>query len=169
MKFEIFGPFEIPRDEKNGLIDDKAIKKFWKEVGDCSKACGCYLFAVKAAKGIKPWYVGVANKLTFSGEALKKEKLKMYDNVISKQRGKPLLFLIARKTNTGKFAKPPKNKVNEIEYLETILIGVALDKNKDLLNIQKTVRLKNLIVPGLINTPAGKRSEPVNEFVKAIK
>ena len=97
MKFKIYGPFEIPRYNKNGLLDDKAVKKFWNEAGECSKACGCYLFAVKAAKGIKPWYVGAANQLTFSQEALKKEKLKMYDNIISKRKGTPILFLIARK------------------------------------------------------------------------
>ena len=169
MIYEILGPFEIPRDETTGLTDDKEVKNFWRERGDCATACGCYLFAIKASKGIKPWYVGVANKLTFSQEALTKPKLKIYDNVISIRKGKPLLFLIARKTNTGKFAKSPKNKIKEIDYLETILIGAALDKNKDLLNIQKTKRLKNLIVPGLINTSRGKRSVAVKEFVKAIK
>ena len=44
----------------------------------------------------------------------------------------------------------------DIEYLETMLIGMALRRNPDLLNVQQTRWLREMVVPGVINTRRGK-------------
>jgi len=173
MKYSIHGPFKIIRVKKTGLIDrDKAAKKsFWNMVGkEVSSSCGCYLFAIQAAKGIKPWYIGLAAKQSFEKECFTPQKINIYNEVLASGSGTPLLFLVAKRTNKGKIVKPSKNgHKKDIIFLETMLIATAREKNRKLKNKMKTKYLRKMIVPGLINTPRGKQSNPESEFKKAIK
>jgi hypothetical protein len=54
--YRVFGPFEIPRD--GDRVDSGAKKGFWSEVererAHLSIAVGCYIFAIRAAKGARP-------------------------------------------------------------------------------------------------------------------
>lgn len=47
MNYEIFGPFQVPRDGRLTTRDAKRRKAVWttgnEEVEDLSDACGCYL------------------------------------------------------------------------------------------------------------------------------
>jgi len=173
MRYSIHGPFELKT--KNGLVDRsrKAQQAFWAEiessVSTLPSACGCYLFATRAAKGIKPWYVGLAAKQSFKNECFGSQKINIYNDVLAgRQKGKPLLFLIAKKTKGEKFAKPSKNGHRASTYLETLMIGVALEKNHELMNIKKTKYLRGMCVPCLINTPNGKPSKSEQAFNKAM-
>ena len=66
MIYETYGEFEVPRKQtpKGKAFEDSknVLKDFWAKVDQkhpgLSAALGCYIFAIKAAKGIKPWYVG---------------------------------------------------------------------------------------------------------------
>ncbi|HXX56401.1 MAG TPA: hypothetical protein VEI96_00205 [Thermodesulfovibrionales bacterium] len=174
MKYTMHGPFEF-RKSKNGLVDRSkgARQYFWDKVKNSdellSSACGCYLFAVHAAKGIKPWYVGLAAKQSFQNECFATHKITIYNEALASKKGTPLLFLITKRTKNGKFAKPGKNGHRSSEYLETILIGTALEKNSELMNIKKTAFLRRLSVPCVINTPSRKPSKCELEFKKTIK
>lgn len=59
-KFEPFGPFDIP--VSGALIDRKREAEFWKTVDAIEHglpdAVGCYIFAIRAGKGVRPWYIG---------------------------------------------------------------------------------------------------------------
>jgi hypothetical protein len=173
-EYEIHGPFKISK-ANNGLIDrhKSARSGFWETVREkeasLPSACGCYLFAIRAGKGIKPWYVGKAAEQSFEGECLNRKKLGIYNYAVANRKGAPLSFLIAKKTPTGRFTKPGPAQKKNIDFLETALIGAALDRNPKLMNIQKTKPLKDMCVPGLINSPQGKPKGPVKQFKKAIR
>lgn len=173
-KYTVHGPFELTK-QKNGLVDKNKNAKtaFWKKVQTDYKslpyACGCYLFAIRAAKGIKPWYVGLAAKQTFENECFAPHKITIYNEALASKKGTPLLFFIAKRTKQDKFVKPSKNRHQSSEYLETIMIGAVLEKNPDLMNIKKTSFLRELCVPCLINTPKGKPTGAEKEFKRAIE
>ncbi|HEX4005315.1 MAG TPA: hypothetical protein VHX60_04015 [Acidobacteriaceae bacterium] len=100
MKFEPHGPFELPRSD--GEINMTHKKKFWATVEEdtpsLSDAVGCYIFALKAAKGYTPWYVGMTRKRSFKGETWQPHKLLGYGKVIRAHKGTPMLFLLAKLT-----------------------------------------------------------------------
>jgi len=171
--FSIHGPFSIKK-ARNGLIDSDSdtLNEFWDKVETAeeglSSACGCYLFAVKAAHGIKPWYVGMTSKRSFSAECLGNHQRNIYNDVIAGRKGTPLLFFIAKRTKGGKFRKPSRNTLKDISYLETLLIGAGIEKNSKMQNVQKTKFLRETIVPGFLNTPQRRPSEEEQRFTQAL-
>ena len=66
-KYSVHGPFRIAK-QKNGHVNKgrDSMHTFWAKVQEedesLPSACGCYIFAIKAGKGIRPWYVGIAEK-----------------------------------------------------------------------------------------------------------
>lgn len=166
MKFVVYGPFEVPRS--NGLVDTAAAskKKLWDavraRVPSLPDACGCYIFVIKAKRGTLPWYVGLTTKRTFKGEALGPHQVNHYNHALGQKVGvKPQLFFLAKSTPSGRFAKPSSNSHKDIEFLETLMFGVALKRNPKLRNAKSTKLLKNLVVPGVINSP--RRSPTIPE------
>ena len=130
-----------------------AKKLFWQSVEasipGLSDACGCYVFAVKARCGALPWYVGLTTKRTFEGEAYGAHQVNHYNPVVVGKVGvSAQLFLLAKETPTGRFAKSSVRSRKDIEYLETFLFGVALNRNAKLRNSKNTKFLKNICVPG---------------------
>ena len=165
MKFDVKGPFELPRTD-SGLIDSSAESKreYWKGIEEsCSglpDACGCYVFTVIASNGSLPWYVGKVEKRTFREESLAHHKLTHFNKVISeRRRGKPALFFLPQVTATGKYSKSKSSKA--IQELESLLIGMALNRNNDLLNVSGTKR-HQLIVTGFLND--GKKGGPAKKL-----
>ena len=172
MNFEVHGPFEIPRT--NGLVDTGATAKreFWAAVGEevmgLPDACGCYIFAVKAKRGTLPWYVGLTTKRTFRDEAIGAHQANHYNHaVVNKVGVRPLLFLLAKTTPGGRFAKPSGNSHKDVEFLETFMFGMALKRNPKLRNAKSTKFLKNLVVPGIINSPQRPPTKPEQTMKKA--
>jgi hypothetical protein len=159
MLFEVFGPFELPR-QKSGLVDvsREAKREFVDEVedtrGGLTGAHGCYVFGIAGGRGTLPWYVGKAERLSFSREVFSPSKLVHYNDVLAnRDRGKPVLYLIARTTPKGRFCKPASNKT--VPYLETMLIGICMRRNAELRNKRDTKLLKELRVRGLFNANLG--------------
>lgn len=100
-----------------------------------SSACGCYVFVVKAKRGALPWYIGLTTKRTFKGEAYGAYQINHYNpTVVGKVGVVAQLFFLAKETPTGRFTKPSANSHKDIEYLETFLFGVALNRNPRLRN-----------------------------------
>ena len=174
MRFSIHGPFKLLKYGKTIDHRNEAKKIFWKEVDQneaLSTGCGCYLFAMRAGRGVTPWYVGKAEKQKFYSEVFGSHKLTIYGSVIANQKGTPLIFLIAKRSSSkNKLSKPTKNKNGDafINDLEILLMGAALKKNKKLSNIKNSVTIRNLIVPGFINSTHGANHGSVRAFIGAL-
>ena len=158
-----FGPFTVPRKGGAGrkkVLDSsrEAINRFWEGVEDTiprlSTACGCYIFAMRAGKGITPWYVG-QSKTGFKKECFSPTKIIYYHDVINDiSKGTPVLILLARHTQGNKISGSVAE--NEANFVEQYIIGLALGKNPNLRNIKNTKFLRRLQIPGALNNPPGK-------------
>jgi hypothetical protein len=170
MRFVPYGPFELPR--LNGGVPRSQKKAFWdsieKQYPCLPDAVGCYVFALKAAKGFKPWYVGKTEKQTFRTETWADSKLLSYGDVIRSHNGKPMLFLLVKLTPQGRQAKPTRREIGSIAVLEEMLIAVCLERNSKLLNKKTTRYLKNLHVPGYINDKPGARTKQAKSLAQLL-
>lgn len=173
MKYEIFGGFEIPRKpNKKSVVDARDLYTLWDNVNakcpGLSCAVGCYVFGLrKRGGGVTPWYVGKTCRQGFSKECFTSHKRVYYNEVIADHHGVPLLYLVARTTPGGKLTAsvPP----TEAEFLESMLIGRALQRNDDLKNRTHATFLKKLHVPGLVNPQKGPKSTALRDFTSMLK
>jgi len=168
MQYDIFGPKEIPRESARRFTrDPQERREFWDEFDDeardLSYACGCYLISVRN----RIWYVGLAQRQDFRHECFTADKILKIEDAIHGGGGPAYLTLIARQTGGGRFSKPSVNGYRDIEDLELLLIGAALERNDELLNKSATKILREIIVPGFINSPNGCGNQSsVKEFKK---
>jgi hypothetical protein len=169
MIYKVFGPYSIPRD---GVLIAKTPadrREFWSaieaEEDGLPYACGCYVFSIRR----RAWYVGLAERQTFCQECFSLHKLNQYNYSLQRVSGEPQLHLIAKLTPTGRFAAPAVNGHRDIEFLETLLIGMALNQNEDLQNIRGTKFLREMRVPGILRTGRGEgRLSPVRSLRDAL-
>jgi hypothetical protein len=170
MNFGVFGGFEITRKtNRHGKFD----KSFWESIEDqhqgVTEACGCYIFALQNGHNIVSWYVGKTEKRTFRHECFQPTKINYYNECLVDHHGRPLLFILPRLTNSGrKFSKPTNSGYRDIGFLETLLIGMALERNGKLLNIKNTTLLRQMIVPGIINSPRARPAGAVIDLRNAL-
>lgn len=174
MNFFPHSSIDIPRHE-NGLIaaDKESLGVFWSRVDieiqeSLSSGIGCYIFSIRAGKGILPWYVGLAEKQSFRKECFAAHKLNHYNMAVAGRKGTPLLTLIAKYTPGQKLVFPNGSEHRDIQFLETMLISTCLRRNSELFNIRDTKLLREMTVPGLINTPQGKAHTSVTDFRELI-
>ena len=174
MKFEIFGPFNLTK-KANGLVDFTRLsrREFWASVEEeypgLSGACGCYVLAAKGPQGALPHYVGLASQQSFERECSQNHVLRHIDNAIAgKPRLRPQLFLVAKKTPQGRFARRSRALQKDIEFLEDYLIGLALDRNPKLGNLRGTRFLRGLTVRGFFNASRGARPSASASFSRMI-
>lgn len=170
MNFVPHTSIEIPRSSSGLIAGEKAsLAKFWDRVETeleegLSGGIGCYIFSVRAGKGVLPWYVGLAEKQSFRKECFASHKLVHYNNVVADRKGTPLLTLVAKYTPGSKVVSPTGNEHRDIQFLESMLISSCLGRNSDLYNKRDTKLLREMVVPGLLNTPQGKLATSVSEF-----
>lgn len=172
MRYKIFGPIDLTRNG-GGHLDSAACASFVKEADTLaeglSEACGCYVFGIgtSGAKGPRPWYVGKAERQSFEKECFTPHKMAIYNDAIENYvRCLPVLFLYARVVQSGRFSNPSKSTHRDVGFLENVLIGYALDRNGDLSNIKQTALLRNLKVPGLLNSGQGSPSNAAQRAAK---
>ena len=137
-----------------------------KEAG-LSDAVGCYIFAIKAGKGVRPWYVGKTERASFRKEAFKFEPFAKALNQL--KIGTPLLYLLAARTKGGKLTKPAKRSIASVGALEELLIGTCLRRNPRLLNKKVTKHFKEIEVPGYMNESPGARSLNARALARLLK
>jgi hypothetical protein len=140
--------------------DKKKLSEFWEKREEdkpgLSTACGCYVFAISGGKGgLVPWYVGMTENRTFKKECFDYHKTNHFNHAMRSRQGTPHLFLIPKMTETDRFQKPTQNKSQEIEFLENYLFILGLKRNKHLKNEKGTKHLREIIVPGILNTEQG--------------
>lgn len=131
MNFDVFGPFELPRNELKTLIDRKRLddlrKAIENEAPGLSDACGCYVFAMRSGGGYTPWYVGRTKLNTIFREATSADKLNKYADVLNdtnadtnqQKIGTPVLFVIPMLAANGDHFKNKNQNLPEINFLES--------------------------------------------------
>ena len=153
MKFDVKGPFELPREDSDRIdASSESKREYWEWIEESCPglpdACGCYVFTV----GSLPWYVGKTERQTFKKESLNYHKLDHFNKVISKRKkGRPALFFLPQLTAANRYRKPTNTKRPAIQELESLLIGMALNRNNDLQNVSGTKWLNQLTVTGFLN------------------
>ena len=156
MKFTIHHGYEIPRDGNLITRSARCRRKFWEEieadVEGLPEACGCYVLSIRNV----PWYVGSAQKQDFKHECLSPHKITLYDAALAAGLGKPYLHFIARRTPGGKFCKTSTTGYRDVLFLENMYIGMALQRNGNLQNVKGTALLRDMRVPGFVNTRQGE-------------
>lgn len=166
--YDIHGPFDVTRSGR--LVDKsaKAKREFWDSVEETteglSAAVGCYVFCI----GKKPWYVGLAEKQSFKSECFQPHKINAFNSALDQMHGRPYLIFLSKLTSTKRFAKPTVNGHRATRFLEDLLIGMALASNSRLENIRGTKFTKELVVPGIINTPKGKGKKKSVQVLKDV-
>lgn len=169
MNFFPHAPIEIPRQNSRLIAADKeSLTQFWTQVDTMvdgiSGAIGCYVFSVRAGKGILPWYVGMAEKQSFQKECFTSHKLLHYNNIVASRKGTPLLTLIPKYSPGEHLISPTESQHRDIQFLEKLLIANCVARNPDLCNKKDTKFLRDMVVHGLLNTPQGKLASSVSEF-----
>ena len=169
MRYAVYGPFEIPRNGKIVSREREDKDALWDEVEQCkeglSHACGCYVLVIRN----RAWYVGLAEKQSFRQECFTAHKIIQYDAALNEVQGVPNLLLLPRLTPTDNFASPSKNGHRDIRLLEKLLIGSAITRNPDLRNIKDTKLLREMNVPGILNSRQGQgRADSVQLLRRAL-
>ena len=147
---------ELPRARACRFTREAREKReFWEEIDEenpgLSYACGCYLISVRN----RLWYVGLAQKQSFRYECFTPDKILKIEDAMDGGGGAAYLTLIARQTGNGRFSRPSINGYRDIKDLELLLIGSALERNDELLNRSATKILREIVVPGFLNSPHG--------------
>jgi len=172
-KFEPFGPFKMPVD---GVAIDSSRekeKRFWElvetECDGLPDAVGCYIFAIRAGKGVRPWYVGMTEKASFRKECWQPHKLLQYVGALQKRKkGTPVLYLLAKQTPSGRLTKPSKRRLGAVHALEQLLINTCILRNSKLLNKKTTKHFRGIEVPGYMNESPGARTRHARRLANVL-
>jgi hypothetical protein len=160
MDFGVVGPIKLKRYGKKRLITGDSLPDLAAALEEIepglSKACGCYVFAKQAGKGLMPWYVGQACKRGLVDEALNPSNREKYNKVLD-SKGSPVIFFLPLRTPRGKLRKRPqgKGRILALDFLEKWLIAAALERNVKLSNSKETHFLRNIHVTGIFNPKKG--------------
>ena len=157
MNFFVYGPFEVPRQNRYLVTRSSEDKNdFWDSVEEDAdglpEAIGCYVFYIRAI----PWYIGLAERQPFRTECFSPHKITRYDSALSKGAGNPQLILIAKLTPQARFARPSTNGHRDIRMLESLIVGMAVARNQSIENLKGTKLLRRMNVPGVLNTTRGQ-------------
>lgn len=156
--FDVYGPFEIDRHDREVR---RAGQSMWDaaeaQAEGLARAWGCYMFCIENGQNAVPYYVGKTTAQGgFRDEVFADHKLELY-NQIADFKGKRSMLLFPLMTgDTSRFSKNSASKV-VVEWLERMLIGLALDRNADLLNLRDTKLLRSVTVRGVIGEKAKGR------------
>ena len=154
--FTVVGPFEVPlrHGSRCGYIETRC-PDFWEKHPEYRAKRGCYVFAMRAAKGYRPVYVGKTKK-TFEKEIFESHKVAdHYTPALAKTgRGTPVMFFVIA---------PPKTGKTTITNLEKFLIKIGVAKNPELSNIQNRQEAE-WGIKGILLGGKGKKSKTAIQF-----
>lgn len=158
-QFTTHGPFVIPTAKlaAGRSITKSEISKFWIQNPHYASCVGCYVFGVRAGKGITPLYVGKSTK-SFQTEAFEYHKLSKYlPALTSYKRGTPVMFFVVYPQKKGKL------NISHITALEKFLIQQGVAANPLLLNISHA-KVPRWGIAGVIRSDTKKPSDAAVSF-----
>lgn len=156
-EYEVQGPLLVPVTKNPGgrVPDMESILDLWQNDSAwraIAKKKGCYVFALKAAKGYKPIYVGKATR-SFKQECFAPHKqVKLLNALSLQQRGHLYLFLLCGSRNKA-----------VVDNLETFLIQVGTERNEHLQNDRKRP-VVIWSVTGVFNSKRGQPSSAAQKL-----
>ena len=159
-KFVVSDILDLPLANQPGgrQLDESGARKEFQRNKAFTSQCGCYVYGIRAAKGIKPVYVGKAVDQPLMTEALSSDKIRKINNAILKTRkGTPVVAFVVPDKKPGAL---PRSQINEIEG---VLIQYAYAKNSDIEN-ENGIYEPRWYVDGVINSNPGRRSEKAKAF-----
>lgn len=163
-EFTVHGPYEVPTyaGKAGRIVRSEEGRAFFESHPSFANRRGCYVFAMRAGRGITPTYVGKATK-TFAQECFTSDKLgKCNTTLVDYVRGTLVMFLITPPEGRGRPAE------KQIGLLEEFLIQVGVAANDALLNIQGT-RQEQWSLAGLVRSKRGRPSRAALAFKSAMK
>jgi hypothetical protein len=149
----------VVRKGHGRMIQGEGLRAFWEEeVGDqLAFKCGCYVFGIRAGRGIVPLYVGRATR-SFKQECFTLHKRHKIDvSLLHWMRGTPLLFLVPLQRRRG----PVNRKL--IARAEQFLIQNAVARNPNLANVHGTEQ-ETWGIKGVLRAGNGRPSESAKAF-----
>ena len=171
MYFDVAGPFGLTRHGKKRIITERSLGDLKRELEDgesrLSDARGCYVFAIHAARGYTPYYIGQACKQSMLLEAMNPANREKYNKACSESKGKPVLFLLPMLTPKGRYRKKGRTSAST-NFLERWLIAAAIDKNRELINNKQTRFLRDLHVVGILNARKGEATSASQRLKQAL-
>lgn len=162
--FSVHGPFEVPVDSLRSIHEEKVRKEFWEANEELSGTKGCYVFALRSGRGIKPLYVGRTTRASFRRECFNDKNQNDLNRAMRNTRGTLLLFLI-------KYEKSGRGADNRsaIEALETQLIGEAAKKNVSILNTHGARPKSVPRIKGVLNSQErGRPTKAAQDFKRML-
>jgi hypothetical protein len=162
--FTVHGPFKLhpTKMKANRHFEAANAATFWADHPELVSRKGCYIFAMRAAKGSKPVYVGKATT-GFGNEAFTGDKRDKLNRALANQKkGTPLVYFACLQTSKG------KTNEQAIDNAETFLIQVGRVANPQLLNKQKA-KVETWSIAGIIRSPKGPRSTAAGHLRKCLK
>jgi hypothetical protein len=163
-KFTAHGPFEVPNYRGPGGRTVRAIdgREFFNHHKALAPKRGCYVFGIRAGRGITPVYVGKAT-ISFEAECFAVHKLSKYNESLADYaRGTPVLFFVTHPDQRGRVA------TNRIRDLELFLIQAGVAANADLLNVRGT-QAANWAIEGVIRSRVGRPTSAATAFRNCMK
>lgn len=167
--YRVLGPFVVPFGP-NGYLEYRNLSGFWTQLDQVRKGISTwhsvYIFAMRAGRGYRPWYVGKATgKRGFAQEVFAPHKLVHYNAVANGyRRGTPVLFLVYPVTPLRSALR--RASAAEVEWVEQHLIQAAIDANPDLRNLRDTQFAREVQIPGVLN--AARAGAGVTHFLRVL-
>ena len=170
MTFEVYGGFEVGKGKLR-------LATLWKNVNSkkegLSKACGCYVFAIKHGDSLKPWYIGqTQRKNGYEKEVFSPRNRDRVWKKLCAKNGTIYLYLLPKMTPRGNFVKPPERNKGPnskiINEAEKMIIELAYRRNPELYNVQEVRMQESLGIPGISRGGPGAPPQAVVELKKML-
>lgn len=161
-QFVCHGPFKIPttKQKVGRTISKTDVSEFWGLAAGMENCVGCYVFGIRAGKGMTPLYVGKATK-GFAQEAFTADKLNKYHTGLSQyKKGSPILFFLCPPSS-----KKGKTNLKEIKALERLLIQQGSLANPHLINVHHN-KIPKWGISGVLRSSTKKPSVDAKKFRK---
>lgn len=144
VSFDIFGPFDLP--ETNLLSSEKAATDFselWTQVearrSGLKSAYGCFLFVSLHRGRTLPWVVGGSPETPFVEACVTAPMRRRYRKVLTRfPDATPQLMLLPYSGKLDAFDKPKGSKRMEFWFMKTLLTGLCMNRNADLLDSDRS-------------------------------
>ena len=149
--FNVRGPFPIKLRRRPGgrFIDVETIARFWSQCADLVEETGCYVFGVRAGRGIVPAYVGQSTT-GFKNECFESHKLQHYHGALAdRAKATPVMFFLVRTEG------PASTVEASVDRLEDFLIQIASDRNPSLRNVRRV----EWCIQGVVRSQPGPPSD----------
>jgi len=156
--FQVKGPFNVPihKSSSSKLVAED-ITLFWSVARSLKNKKGCYVFAIRAGKGITPLYVGKTTN-SFEKECFTDHKIKHYNYALADySKGTPIMFFVEYQAKQGKVNS------SDISDLEDFLIQIGRRINPNLRNI-KGAKEPTWGIKGVIRGGKGKKNKSESGF-----